>query len=389
MIFLTKITSLITVLLFSSFAYSESPPEVVSPYPYTANINSVNIDTLKQTECKGSLISPSWVLTHLKCIKGKNNDTTVSFIGSNNYAHVDKVINVFKFKNKKFALLQLANPVENIQPVKLLRYPLLPQHDGFTATIVQSSFNGEKDLIKGINRNKLSHRTELPQLVRESKGGPWVIETQTLGDVQIGFSLNNKTFAMQTSRLAKAIERITSTHSGESVEWVDRQVLLDTINCEKDGTCIELPECPDGVQDCGLDPCELAGNCVIPPTECPDDVQDCGLEPCVLAGNCVIPPTECPDGVQDCGLEPCELAGNCVIPPTECPDGVQDCGLEPCELADNCVIPPTECPDGVQDCGLEPCELADNCVIPFPELTSQSNNIIKQIVTLNYLHLIS
>lgn len=291
MIFLTKLTSLITVLLFSSLAYSVSPPDIPTPYPYTANINSVNIDTLEQTECSGSLISSSWVLTHLKCIKGRNNDTTVSFVASNNNLHLDKVINVFKFKKKKLALLQLANPVESIQPVKLLRYPLLPRHDEFTATIVQSSHQGEKDLIKGINRKKLSHKTELSQLVQESKGGPWVIETQTLGDVQIGFSLNNKTFAMQTSRLAKVIDRITSTHSGESVEWVDRQTLIDTINCENDGTCIEPPECPDGVLDCGLNPCELAGNCsgpVVGP-ECPDGVQDCGLDPCVLAGNCPAP----------------------------------------------------------------------------------------------------
>ncbi|MEC6814762.1 trypsin-like serine protease [Photobacterium toruni] len=314
MIFFNKYTYSIILLFFSSVAYGESPPIEQPQNPYAADIHSININTLKTTTCQGSLISPSWILTHLKCVNGKNTETTAHFMSNNGFISIHPVERVFKFKQKKLALLFLSTPVNNIQPIKLLRYPLLPEHGKFTATIIQSYHQGEKDFINGINNKKLSHLTKLP-FVKQSKGGGWIIETHMLGDVQIGFTLN-KNKAIQTSYLAKTIDRVINDNSGESVEWVDRQTLIDTINCEKDGTCIELPECPDGVQDCG-DPCDWAIDCTPPAVVTP----------------------ECPDGVQDCG-DPCDWAIDCT-PPTvvtpECPDGVQDCGLDPCVVTDNCL----------------------------------------------------
>ncbi len=155
--------------------------------------------------------------------------------------------------------------------------------------------------------------------------------------MQIGLT-HNRYQAIQTASIAKKIDRIISQNSGETVNWIDRQTLLDTLACEADGTCIEPPtvvnpECPEGVMDCGHY-CDW-NDCTEPPTvvinpECPEGVMDCG-DVCDW-NDCTEPPTvvnpECPEGVMDCG-DPCDWAIDCTEPPVvtpECPEGVLDCG---------------------------------------------------------------
>ncbi len=333
MISYVKFLSVLALFIFSYNASAVSPPI----YPeiekkYHVSVESFNRNTLQTTQCQGSVISPSWVLTGLKCVKGTNNSTVnITFTNSINTINITTVKKAFKFKSKKFVLLQLAAPLEDTPSVTLLRYPLLPEHGRFSVTALHDFHTNAQYSVKGKNKQTARHNTRPVEFDKNFKGGAWIIESQNLGDIQIGLT-HNRQQAIQTASMARKIDRIVAENSGESVNWVDRQTLLDTLACEADGTCAEPPECPVGVQDCGLDACVLAGNCEGPTVdpECPVGVQDCGLDACVLAGNCEGPTVdpECPVGVMDCG-DPCDWAIDCTEPPVvtpECPEGVLDCG---------------------------------------------------------------
>ncbi|WP_318487794.1 trypsin-like serine protease [Photobacterium leiognathi] len=336
------VKSSVSMLLFtfSAFTYAESPPPINGTeinYQYNVNVESYNPNTLTTTSCQGTLVSPSWVLTGLKCIKNANlSETHVVSIHDHESLAIHHVKKAYKFKKKKFALLQLEQPITTSSAITLLREPLLPRHGRFAAEVVQGLGYSTAFSIKGKNKKTARHNTRPVEFKKNFKGGAWVLKTHNLGDVQIGFT-HNRYQAIQTASIAKKIDRIISQNSGETVNWIDRQTLLDTLACEADGTCIEPPtvvnpECPEGVMDCG-DVCDW-NDCIEPPTvinpECPEGVMDCG-DVCDW-NDCTEPPTvvnpECPEGVMDCG-DPCDWAIDCTEPPVvtpECPEGVLDCG---------------------------------------------------------------
>ncbi|WP_318511839.1 trypsin-like serine protease [Photobacterium leiognathi] len=336
------VKSSVSMLLFafSAFTYAESPPPINGTeinYQYNVNVESYNPNTLTTTSCQGTLVSPSWVLTGLKCIKNANlSETHVVSIHDHESLAIHQVKKAYKFKKKKFALLQLDQPITTSSAITLLREPLLPRHGRFAAEVVQGLGYSTAFSIKGKNKKTARHNTRPVEFEKNFKGGAWVLKTHNLGDVQIGLT-HNRYQAIQTASIAKKIDRIISQNSGETVNWIDRQTLLDTLACEADGTCIEPPtvinpECPEGVMDCG-DVCDW-NDCTEPPTvvnpECPEGVMDCG-DVCDW-NDCIEPPTvvnpECPEGVMDCG-DPCDWAIDCTEPPVvtpECPEGVLDCG---------------------------------------------------------------
>ncbi|WP_305463710.1 trypsin-like serine protease [Photobacterium leiognathi] len=336
------VKSSVSMLLFafSAFTYAESPPPINGTeinHQYNVNVESYNPNTLTTTSCQGTLVSPSWVLTGLKCIKNANlSETHVVSIHDHESLAIHQVKKAYKFKKKKFALLQLDQPITTSSAITLLREPLLPRHGRFAAEVVQGLGYSTAFSIKGKNKKTARHNTRPVEFKKNFKGGAWVLKTHNLGDVQIGFT-HNRYQAIQTASIAKKIDRIISQNSGETVNWIDRQTLLDTLACEADGTCIEPPtvvnpECPEGVMDCG-DVCDW-NDCIEPPTvinpECPEGVMDCG-DVCDW-NDCTEPPTvvnpECPEGVMDCG-DPCDWAIDCTEPPVvtpECPEGVLDCG---------------------------------------------------------------
>ncbi|WP_318481350.1 trypsin-like serine protease [Photobacterium leiognathi] len=337
------VKSSVSMLLFafSAFSYAESPPPINGTeinHQYNVNVESYNPNTLTTTSCQGTLVSPSWVLTGLKCIKNANlSETHVVSIHDHESLAIHQVKKAYKFKKKKFALLQLDQPITTSSAITLLREPLLPRHDRFAAEVVQGLGYSTAFSIKGKNKKTARHNTRPVEFEKNFKGGAWVLKTHNLGDVQIGLT-HNRYQAIQTASIAKKIDRIISQNSGETVNWIDRQTLLDTLACEADGTCIEPPtvvnpECPEGVMDCGHY-CDW-NDCTEPPTvvinpECPEGVMDCG-DVCDW-NDCIEPPTvvnpECPEGVMDCG-DPCDWAIDCTEPPVvtpECPEGVLDCG---------------------------------------------------------------
>ncbi|WP_061013346.1 trypsin-like serine protease [Photobacterium leiognathi] len=336
------VKSSVSMLLFafSAFTYAESPPPINGTeinYQYNVNVESYNPNTLTTTSCQGTLVSPSWVLTGLKCIKNANlSESHVVSIHDHESLAIHQVKKAYKFKKKKFALLQLDQPITTSSAITLLREPLLPRHGRFAAEVVQGLGYSTTFSIKGKNKKTARHNTRPVEFEKNFKGGAWILKTHNLGDVQIGLT-HNRYQAIQTASIAKKIDRIISQNSGETVNWIDRQTLLDTLACEADGTCIEPPtvvnpECPEGVMDCG-DVCDW-NDCTEPPTvvnpECPDGVMDCG-DVCDW-NDCTEPPTvvnpECPEGVMDCG-DPCDWAIDCTEPPVvtpECPQGVLDCG---------------------------------------------------------------
>ncbi|PSV20371.1 hypothetical protein C0W44_12070 [Photobacterium leiognathi subsp. mandapamensis] len=353
------VKSSVSMLLFafSALSYAESPPPIIEPeidYKYNVNVESYNPNTLTTTNCQGTLISPSWVLTGLKCIKNVNlSETHVIALHSNDSLGIHLVKKAYKFKKKKFALLQLDQPVATSSEITLLREPLLPEHGRFAAEVVQGLGYSTAFNIKGKNKKTARHNTRPVEFEKNFKGGAWVLKTHNLGDVQVGLT-HTRYQAIQTASIANKIDRIVNANSGETVNWIDRQTLLDTLACEADGSCIEPPlppECPEGVMDCG-NVCDW-NDCTQPPLppECPDDALDCGLPPCELSGDCITPPPECPEGVMDCGHY-CDW-NDCTEPPLppECPEGVMDCG-NVCDWND-CTEPPLppECPEGVMDCG--------------------------------------
>ncbi|WP_318494397.1 trypsin-like serine protease [Photobacterium leiognathi] len=337
------VKSSVSMLLFafSAFSYAESPPPINGTeinHQYNVNVESYNPNTLTTTSCQGTLVSPSWVLTGLKCIKNANlSETHVVSIHDHESLAIHQVKKAYKFKKKKFALLQLDQPITTSSAITLLREPLLPRHGRFAAEVVQGLGYSTAFSIKGKNKKTARHNTRPVEFEKNFKGGAWVLKTHNLGDVQIGLT-HNRYQAIQTASIAKKIDRIISQNSGETVNWIDRQTLLDTLACEADGTCIEPPtvvnpECPEGVMDCGHY-CDW-NDCTEPPTvvinpECPEGVMDCG-DVCDW-NDCIEPPTvvnpECPEGVMDCG-DPCDWAIDCTEPPVvtpECPEGVLDCG---------------------------------------------------------------
>ncbi|WP_318449924.1 trypsin-like serine protease [Photobacterium leiognathi] len=337
------VKSSVSMLLFafSAFTYAESPPPINGTeinYQYNVNVESYNPNTLTTTSCQGTLVSPSWVLTGLKCIKNANlSETHVVSIHDHESLAIHQVKKAYKFKKKKFALLQLDQPITTSSAITLLREPLLPRHGRFAAEVVQGLGYSTTFSIKGKNKKTARHNTRPVEFEKNFKGGAWILKTHNLGDVQIGLT-HNRYQAIQTASIAKKIDRIISQNSGETVNWIDRQTLLDTLACEADGTCIEPPtvvnpECPEGVMDCGHY-CDW-NDCTEPPTvvinpECPEGVMDCG-DVCDW-NDCTEPPTvvnpECPEGVMDCG-DPCDWAIDCTEPPVvtpECPEGVLDCG---------------------------------------------------------------
>ncbi|WP_318462832.1 trypsin-like serine protease [Photobacterium leiognathi] len=310
------VKSSVSMLLFafSAFTYAESPPPINGTeinYQYNVNVESYNPNTLTTTSCQGTLVSPSWVLTGLKCIKNANlSETHVVSIHDHESLAIHQVKKAYKFKKKKFALLQLDQPITTSSVITLLREPLLPRHGRFAAEVVQGLGYSTAFSIKGKNKKTARHNTRPVEFEKNFKGGAWVLKTHNLGDVQIGLT-HNRYQAIQTASIAKKIDRIINQNSGETVNWIDRQTLLDTLACEADGTCIEPPtvvinpECPEGVMDCG-DVCDW-NDCTEPPTvvnpECPEGVMDCG-DPCDWAIDCTEPPVvtpECPEGVLDCG----------------------------------------------------------------------------------------
>ncbi|WP_318432566.1 trypsin-like serine protease [Photobacterium leiognathi] len=348
------VKSSVSMLLFafSAFTYAESPPPINGTeinHQYNVNVESYNPNTLTTTSCQGTLVSPSWVLTGLKCIKNANlSETHVVSIHDHESLAIHQVKKAYKFKKKKFALLQLDQPITTSSAITLLREPLLPRHGRFAAEVVQGLGYSTAFSIKGKNKKTARHNTRPVEFEKNFKGGAWVLKTHNLGDVQIGLT-HNRYQAIQTASIAKKIDRIISQNSGETVNWIDRQTLLDTLACEADGTCIEPPtvvnpECPEGVMDCGHY-CDW-NDCTEPPTvvinpECPEGVMDCG-DVCDW-NDCIEPPTvvnpECPEGVMDCG-DPCDWAIDCTEPPVvtpECPEGVLDCG-DVCDWND-CSIP--------------------------------------------------
>ncbi|WP_318518900.1 trypsin-like serine protease [Photobacterium leiognathi] len=336
------VKSSVSMLLFtfSAFSYAASPPPINGTeinYQYNVNVESYNPNTLTTTSCQGTLVSPSWVLTGLKCIKNANlSETHVVSIHDHESLAIHQVKKAYKFKKKKFALLQLDQPITTSSAITLLREPLLPRHGRFAAEVVQGLGYSTAFSIKGKNKKTARHNTRPVEFEKNFKGGAWILKTHNLGDVQIGLT-HNRYQAIQTASIAKKIDRIISQKSGETVNWIDRQTLLDTLACEADGTCIEPPtvvnpECPEGVMDCG-DVCDW-NDCTEPPTvvnpECPEGVMDCG-DVCDW-NDCIEPPTvvnpECPEGVMDCG-DPCDWVIDCTEPPVvtpECPEGVLDCG---------------------------------------------------------------
>ncbi len=341
MISFVKSSVLILLFAFSAFSYAESPPPINGTeinYQYNVNVESYNPNTLTTTSCQGTLVSPSWVLTGLKCIKNANlSETHVVSIHDHESLAIHQVKKAYKFKKKKFSLLQLDQPITTSSAITLLREPLLPRHGRFAAEVVQGLGYSTAFSIKGKNKKTARHNTRPVEFEKNFKGGAWVLKTHNLGDVQIGLT-HNRYQAIQTASIAKKIDRIISQNSGETVNWIDRQTLLDTLACEADGACIELPtvvnpECPEGVMDCGHY-CDW-NDCTEPPTvvinpECPGGVMDCG-DVCDW-NDCTEPPTvvnpECPEGVMDCG-DPCDWAIDCTEPPVvtpECPEGVLDCG---------------------------------------------------------------
>ncbi|WP_318463432.1 trypsin-like serine protease [Photobacterium leiognathi] len=337
------VKSSVSMLLFafSAFTYAESPPPINGTeinHQYNVNVESYNPNTLTTTSCQGTLVSPSWVLTGLKCIKNANlSETHVISIHDHESLAIHQVKKAYKFKKKKFALLQLDQPITTSSAITLLREPLLPRHGRFAAEVVQGLGYSTTFSIKGKNKKTARHNTRPVEFEKNFKGGAWVLKTHNLGDVQIGLT-HNRYQAIQTASIAKKIDRIISQNSGETVNWIDRQTLLDTLACEANGTCIEPPtvvnpECPEGVMDCGHY-CDW-NDCTEPPTvvinpECPEGVMDCG-DVCDW-NDCTEPPTvvnpECPEAVMDCG-DPCDWAIDCTEPPVitpECPEGVLDCG---------------------------------------------------------------
>ncbi|WP_318458977.1 trypsin-like serine protease [Photobacterium leiognathi] len=348
------VKSSVSMLLFafSAFTYAESPPPINGTeinHQYNVNVESYNPNTLTTTSCQGTLVSPSWVLTGLKCIKNANlSETHVVSIHDHESLAIHQVKKAYKFKKKKFALLQLDQPITTSSAITLLRESLLPRHGRFAAEVVQGLGSSTAFSIKGKNKKTARHNTRPVEFEKNFKGGAWVLKTHNLGDVQIGLT-HNRYQAIQTAIIAKKIDRIISQNSGETVNWIDRQTLLDTLACEADGTCIEPPtvvnpECPEGVMDCGHY-CDW-NDCTEPPTvvinpECPEGVMDCG-DVCDW-NDCTEPPTvvnpECPEGVMDCG-DPCDWAIDCTEPPVvtpECPEGVLDCG-DVCDWND-CSVP--------------------------------------------------
>ncbi|MGD6735951.1 trypsin-like serine protease [Photobacterium leiognathi subsp. mandapamensis] len=348
------VKSSVSMLLFafSAFSYAESPPPINGTeinHQYNVNVESYNPNTLTTTSCQGTLVSPSWVLTGLKCIKNANlSETHVVSIHDHESLAIHQVKKAYKFKKKKFALLQLDQPITTSSAITLLREPLLPRHGRFAAEVVQGLGYSTAFSIKGKNKKTARHNTRPVEFEKNFKGGAWVLKTHNLGDVQIGLT-HNRYQAIQTASIAKKIDRIINQNSGETVNWIDRQTLLDTLACEADGTCIEPPtvvnpECPEGVMDCGHY-CDW-NDCTEPPTvvinpECPEGVMDCG-DVCDW-NDCTEPPTvvnpECPEGVMDCG-DPCDWAIDCTEPPVvtpECPEGVLDCG-DVCDWND-CSVP--------------------------------------------------
>ncbi|WP_305419943.1 trypsin-like serine protease [Photobacterium leiognathi] len=379
MISFVKSSVSMLLFIFSAFSYAESPPPINGTeinHQYNVNVESYNPNTLTTTSCQGTLVSPSWVLTGLKCIKNANlSETHVVSIHDHESLAIHQVKKAYKFKKKKFALLQLDQPITTSSAITLLREPLLPRHGRFAAEVVQGLGYSTAFSIKGKNKKTARHNTRPVEFEKNFKGGAWVLKTHNLGDVQIGLT-HNRYQAIQTASIAKKIDRIINQNSGETVNWIDRQTLLDTLACEADGTCIEPPtvvnpECPEGVMDCGHY-CDW-NDCTEPPTvvinpECPEGVMDCG-DVCDW-NDCTEPPTvvnpECPEGVMDCG-DVCDW-NDCTEPPTvvnpECPEGVMDCG-DPCDWAIDCTEPPVvtpECPEGVLDCG-DVCDWND-CSIP-------------------------
>ena len=326
MIIFGKVLPIALLFFFSPIVLSESPPIYQLDNTYNAVIESTNTNTLQTTTCQGSLISESWMLTSSRCIKNINNSQTIITLkNTSNEIYLFQVKQEFKFKQKKFSLLQLNSPAENIAPVKLLRYPLLPKHGKFMAEILNEDNTSIESVVKGRNKKTIKHKEQPESFVNSSLGSAWVIRTDNLGDVQIGFTKNKKA-AAQVSFLANKIDKVIAEHSGESVEWVDRQTLIDIIECEADGTCIETPVCPDGVLDCG-DVCDWAIDCSTPEPPLPP-----------------VGPDGCPEGVLDCG-DPCDWAIDCTpeppLPPVGsdgCPEGVLDCG-DPCDWAIDCTIP--------------------------------------------------
>ncbi|WP_318520739.1 trypsin-like serine protease [Photobacterium leiognathi] len=321
------VKSSVSMLLFafSAFSYAESPPPINGTeinHQYNVNVESYNPNTLTTTSCQGTLVSPSWVLTGLKCIKNANlSETHVVSIHDHESLAIHQVKKAYKFKKKKFALLQLDQPITTSSAITLLREPLLPRHGRFAAEVVQGLGYSTAFSIKGKNKKTARHNTRPVEFEKNFKGGAWVLKTHNLGDVQIGLT-HNRYQAIQTASIAKKIDRIISQNSGETVNWIDRQTLLDTLACEADGTCIEPPtvvinpECPEGVMDCG-DVCDW-NDCTEPPTvvnpECPEGVMDCG-DPCDWAIDCTEPPVvtpECPEGVLDCG-DVCDW-NDCSVP---------------------------------------------------------------------------
>ncbi|WP_419208303.1 trypsin-like serine protease [Photobacterium leiognathi subsp. mandapamensis] len=213
MISFVKSSVSMLLFVFSAFSYAESPPPINGTeinYRYNVNVESYNPNTLTTTSCQGTLVSPSWVLTGLKCIKNANlSETHVVSIHDHESLAIHQVKKVYKFKKKKFALLQLDQTITTSSAITLLREPLLPRHGRFAAEVVQGLGYSTAFSIKGKNKKTARHNTRPVEFEKNFKGGAWILKTHNLGDVQIGLT-HNRYQSIQTASIAKKIDRIIS-----------------------------------------------------------------------------------------------------------------------------------------------------------------------------------
>lgn len=200
--------------------------------------------------CTASLIAPSWALTAKHCVgsKVRNGSTkpTLRFgmapLRGKNVKKAKKEgrilvsrkgTDVFLFPSRDIALVKLSKPIKQITPVKLLSSPVTRSMPQVRMTVL-GKLNGTSIHKKRPVKASRAHGSLYHSILKDEKsrpgkagysGGPWVIEDEKLGHVQIGVNHGGGRGASVGGKVSKWIEEKLLKYSGEAATFVTKDQL--------------------------------------------------------------------------------------------------------------------------------------------------------------------